>query len=116
MIRENAGISGHQKAAVGWELETVGIFADVFTFQANDEDVIRVFCLCFGDFSLHQSEVDRHDFRRLVLIRRFGFFFSSGEEGKVEAAQASDDDWVGVRVGEGGRIEKFHARGGRINL
>ena len=116
MIREDSGIGCHQQAAVGREFETFGIFADVFSFEVDHEDVVGVFGLCFGNFSLHQCEVDRHDFWRFVLIRWFRIFFSAGDEGKVEATHAGDDHGVGVGGGEGGRIKELHALGHRINL
>ncbi len=72
--------------------------------------------LSFGNFRLHEGEVDRDDFRGLVFVGGLGFFFSARDQGEVEAALARDDDRVGVGSVEGGGIKKLEAGSGRIDL
>ena len=83
------------------------VFADVFSIKSNDEDVVGVFRLGFSNFRLYEGEIDGDDFRRLVLVRGFGFFFSSFDQGEIEATHSGDDDRVGVGSVEGGGIKKL---------
>lgn len=115
-VRQDAGIGRHEETAIGREFQTIGVFADVFSIESNDEDVVGMFRLGFGDFRLYEGEINGDDFRRLVLVRGLGFFFSSCDQGEIEATHASDDDRVGVGSVEGGRIKKLEARSGGIDL
>ncbi len=72
--------------------------------------------LSFGDFRLHEGEVDRDDFRGFVFVGGLRFFFSACDQREVESALARDNDRVGVGSVEGGGIKKLEARGGRIDL
>ena len=115
-VRQDAGIGRHQETAVRRELQSLGVFADVFALESNDQDVVGMLRLSFGNFRLHEGEVDRDDFRGLVFVGGLGFFFSARDQGEVEAALARDDDRVGVGSVEGGGIKKLEAGSGRIDL
>ena len=115
-VRQDAGIGRHQETAVRRELQSLGVFADVFALESNDQDVVGMLRLSFGNFRLHEREVDRDDFRGLVFVGGLGFFFSARDQGEVEAALARDDDRVGVGSVEGGGIKKLEAGSGRIDL
>lgn len=106
-VRQDAGIRRHEETAIGRKFQAIGVFADVFSIKSNDEDVVGVFRLGFSNFCLYEGEINGEDFRRLVLVRGFGFFFSSCDQGEIEATHSSDDDRVGVGSVEGGGIKKL---------
>ncbi len=95
-VGQDAGIGRHEETAIGRELQSIRVFADVLSIESNDENVVGVFHLGFSNFRLDEGEIDGDDFRRLVLVRGLGFFFSSCNQGKIEATHSSDDDRVGV--------------------
>ena len=66
-----------------------------------------MFRLSLSDFCLNEGEINGDDFRWLVLVFGLGFFFSSCDQGEIEAIHSSDDDRVGVGSVEGGGIKKL---------
>ena len=76
-VRQDAGIGRHEEAAVGRKFQSLGVFADVFSVESDDQDVVGVLRLSFGNFRLHEGEVYGDDFRGFVFVRGLGFFFSS---------------------------------------
>ena len=106
-VRQDAGIGRHEEAAVGRKFQSFRIFADVFAIESNDQDVVGVLRLSFGNFRLYEGEVDGDDFRGFVFVRGLGFFFSARDQGEVEAAHSSHNDRVGVGSVEGGGIKKL---------